>query len=211
MPATPVWLASIEALLNRGMDGSAPAGALAGRLNATALRVEIEGLTTVRASVVAGRLTLIAVSRSTDPAVASRDDAVISGSPFALLNLARGSSNRGPKTGTVQIRGDAEVANGYRQLFALARPDLEEELSRIVGDLPARRLALLAGQTLAWARNARRTAGENVAEYLQEESRDLVNQPELEEFLHGVDALRETADRVEARLARLEQRLKGSA
>lgn len=193
------------------MDGSAPAGALAGRLNATALRVEIEGLTTVRASVVAGRLTLIAVSRSTDPAVASRDDAVISGSPFALLNLARGSSNRGPKTGTVQIRGDAEVANGYRQLFALARPDLEEELSRIVGDLPARRLALLAGQTLAWARNARRTAGENVAEYLQEESRDLVNQPELEEFLHGVDALRETADRVEARLARLEQRLKGSA
>jgi ubiquinone biosynthesis protein UbiJ len=210
MPATPVWLASIEALLNRGIDGSAPAGALAGRLNATALRVEIEGVTAVRASVVAGRLTLIAVSRSTDPAVASRDDAVISGSPFALLNLARGNSNRGPKTGTVQIRGNAEVANGYRQLFALTRPDLEEELSRIVGDLPARRLARLAEQTLAWARNARRTAGENVAEYLQEESRDLVNQPELDEFLHGVDALRETADRVEARLARLEQRLKGS-
>jgi ubiquinone biosynthesis accessory factor UbiJ len=209
MPATPVWLASIEALLNRGIDGSAAAGSLAGRLNATALRIQIDGLGAVRASVVAGRLTLIAVSR-TDPAVPTHDDAVISGSPCALLNLARGSANRGPKTGTVQIRGDAEVANGYRQLFTLARPDVEEELSRIVGDLPARRLARLAGQTLAWARNARRTAGENVAEYLQEESRDLVNRPELEEFLHGVDALRETADRVEARLARLEQRLKGS-
>jgi ubiquinone biosynthesis protein UbiJ len=46
---------------------------------------------------------------------------------------------------------------------------------------------------------------------LQEESRDLVNKPELEEFLHGVDTLRETADRVDARIARLEQRLKGSA
>jgi ubiquinone biosynthesis protein UbiJ len=64
---------------------------------------------------------------------------------------------------------------------------------------------------VAWARKVQRTVGENVAEYLQEESRDLVNKPELEEFLRGVDALRETADRVEARLVRLEQRLKGSA
>ncbi len=57
----------------------------------------------------------------------------------------------------------------------------------------------------------RRSAGENLAEYLQEESRDLVSKPELEEFLLGVDQLRETADRVEARLARLEQRLRGPA
>jgi ubiquinone biosynthesis protein UbiJ len=60
-------------------------------------------------------------------------------------------------------------------------------------------------------RRAPPTAGENIAEYLQEESRDLVNKTELEEFLQGVDMLRETADRVEARIARLEQRLKGSA
>jgi len=38
------------------------------------------------------------------------------------------------------------------------------------------------------------TVGENISEYLQEESRDLVNKPELEEFLHGVDTLRETAE-----------------
>jgi ubiquinone biosynthesis protein UbiJ len=88
---------------------------------------------------------------------------------------------------------------------------MEEELSRLVGDLPARRLSLLAKRVLAWAGNARRTAGENIAEYLQEESRDLVNKTELEEFLQGVDAARETFDRVEARLALIEQRLKGSA
>ena len=51
--------------------------------------------------------------------------------------------------------------------------------------------------------------GENIAEYLQEEGRDLVNRTELEEFLHGVDQLRETGDRVEARLGRLEARLPG--
>jgi hypothetical protein len=44
---------------------------------------------------------------------------------------------------------------------------------------------------------------------LQEESRTLVSRPEVEEFLGQVDVLRETADRVEARIARLERRLDG--
>jgi ubiquinone biosynthesis protein UbiJ len=43
-----------------------------------------------------------------------------------------------------------------------------------------------------------------VAQYLQEESRDLPTRIEVEEFLEAVDRLRESADRFEARLARLE-------
>jgi ubiquinone biosynthesis protein UbiJ len=108
------------------------------------------------------------------------------------------------------VSGDAEIANSYRELLALARPDLEEELSRLVGDVPARGLSQFALKTMEWARKARRAAGENIAEYLQEEGRDLVSNTELDEFLRGVDALRETADRVDARIARFEQRLKGS-
>jgi ubiquinone biosynthesis protein UbiJ len=50
----------------------------------------------------------------------------------------------------------------------------------------------------------------NIAEYLQEEGRDLVNGTELEEFLRGVDELRDAADRIGARLGRLESRLKGA-
>ncbi len=93
----------------------------------------------------------------------------------------------------------------------LARPDPEEELSRFIGDFPARRLWQFAGQVRNFAQRVRRTAGANIAEYLQEESRDLVNRTELDEFLRGVDELRETADRIEARLGRLERRLKGAA
>ena len=111
----------------------------------------------------------------------------------------------------VQIRGDAEIADLYRKLIILARPDPEEELSRWIGDIPARRLSQFAARVLEAARHARRTAGENIAEYLQEEGRDLVNKTELEEFLRGVDELRETADRIEARLGRLERRVKGPA
>ena len=111
---------------------------------------------------------------------------------------------------SVQIRGDAEIANLYRDLFAAARPDLEEELSRWVGDMPARHLSLLAKSVRTWARRARRTAGENIAEYLQEEGRDLVTKTEMEEFLRGVDGVRESIDRIEARLIRLEQRASGA-
>jgi ubiquinone biosynthesis protein UbiJ len=43
-----------------------------------------------------------------------------------------------------------------------------------------------------------------VAEYLQEEGRDVPARIEVEEFLEGVDELRDSTDRFEARLARLE-------
>src|SRR6202790_1228144 len=226
MAATAAWLASAEALLNRCIDSSAQAAAIARRLQGTALQVDIDGFTRIRASAHRGRLALLAGSDSAA-------DAVISGSLPALLQLLKGGANRESGRSAAQIRGDAEIANRYRELFMLARPDPEDELSRWIGDLPPPRVALFARPALAVAhgtggpparpvaspprrpreraRRTRRTAGENIAEYLQEEGRDLVNRTELEEFLRGVDSLRETADRIEARLARLGQHLKGAA
>ena len=204
MAATAAWLASAEALLNRCIDSSAQAAAIARRLQGTSLQVDIDGLTRIRASAHRGRLALLAGSDSAA-------DAVISGSLPALLQLLKGGANRESGRSAAQIRGDAEIANRYRELFMLARPDPEEELSRWIGDFPARRVSLIARRALELARRARRTAGENIAEYLQEEGRDLVNRTELDEFLRGVDELRETVDRIEARLGRLEQRLKGAA
>jgi ubiquinone biosynthesis accessory factor UbiJ len=204
MPATAAWLASAEALLNRCIDSSAQALGLARRLEGTSLQVDIDGLTRIRASAHRGRLALLAGDDS-------GADAVISGSLPALLRLLEGGASREPGQAAAQIRGDAEIANRYRELFKLARPDPEEELSRWIGDLPARGVSRIARRTLEFARRVGRTAGENIAEYLQEEGRDLVNRTELDEFLRGVDELRETADRVEARLGRLEQRVKGAA
>jgi ubiquinone biosynthesis protein UbiJ len=199
MPATAAWLASAEALLNRSIDASAQAGALARRLEGSSLQVDIEGVTRLRASAHQGRLALLAGDDS--PA-----SATVSGSVPALWQLFKGGANRQPGRVAAQIRGDAEIANLYRELFMLARPDPEDELSRWIGDVPARHLSQFAQRVLGLARHARRTAGENIAEYLQEEGRDLVNRTELEEFLRGVDELRETADRIEARLVRLEAR-----
>jgi ubiquinone biosynthesis protein UbiJ len=215
MTATAAWLASIEALFNRGIAASAQASALAQRLNATTIRIEVRGIMTVEAGVIGGRLALLAADvtagASGELPGSNAADATIAGSPLALLHLLRGGSTHRGSAAAARVSGDAEIADAYRRLFALARPDLEEELSRVIGDFPARRLAQLGARGFAWLRQARRTAGENVAEYLQEESRDLVNRAELEEFLRGVDALRDTAERIEARLKRLERRVAGSA
>jgi ubiquinone biosynthesis accessory factor UbiJ len=204
MPATPAWLASAEALLNRCIDSSARAAVLARRLEGTSLQIDVDGIIRIRLSAHRGRLALLTGDDS--PA-----DAVISGSLPALLQLLKPAAPTGLPRPKAQIRGDAEIADRYRELIALARPDPEEELSRWIGDLPARRVSQFASGALEWARRARRTAGMIIAEYLQEEGRDLVNKTELEEFLHGVDELRATADRVGARLGRLEARLKGTA
>jgi len=209
MPATPVWLAALETLLNRSMGQSMQAAAAASRLNGTSLQVDVDGLVRIRAAVSAGKLALTS-GGDLDA------DAIVCGSPLALFNVFAvrvdrvGRANGNPGA-AVRISGDAEIAARYRDLLTLSRPDWEEELSRLVGDLPARRLSLAARGALSWARGVGRTAGENLAEYLQEESRDLVSEPELEEFVAAVDQLRETADRIEARLARVEQRLKGAA
>ena len=209
MPATPAWLASVEALLNRSIAQSMRATAAARRLNNTSMQIEVDGVYAIRAAVSADRLALTAGDES-------EADAVISGSPWSLFELLAGGvkSTGGPTAegrAATRIRGDAEIASRYRELFALARPDFEEELSRLVGDVPARRLSQFAGAAFSWVRKSGRTAGQNLAEYLQEESRDLVNRAELEEFLLGVDQSREMADRIEIRLAHLERRLKGTA
>ena len=203
MPGTPAWLASAEAVLNRNIAASGKAQALVRRLEGTSLQVDVDGITRVRTTCFGGRAALLAGDDS--PA-----DAVISGSVPALLQMLKAGAPTAQTRSSVQIRGDAEIANLYRDLFAAARPDLEEELSRWVGDLPARHLSQLAKSVRTWARRARRTAGENIAEYLQEEGRDLVTRTELEEFLRGVDGVRDSVDRIEARLTRIEQCVKGA-
>jgi ubiquinone biosynthesis accessory factor UbiJ len=221
MPSTPAWLASAEALLNRCIGDSSQAAALARTLEGTSLVVKVTAVTCIRAGVSGGRLHLLtgdapASAGVGDAAAApTAANALISGSVPALLQLFKGAAIRDGKGAApgraAQIRGDAQIADRYRELFMLARPDPEEELSRWIGDFPARRVSQFAARALQTARRVRRTAGENIAEYLQEEGRDLVNKTELEEFLRGVDNLRDTADRIEARLKRLEQRVKGAA
>jgi ubiquinone biosynthesis protein UbiJ len=52
-------------------------------------------------------------------------------------------------------------------------------------------------------RHSARAFARDAAEYVSEESRDIAAKAEVETFLDEVDALRERADRLEARVRRL--------
>lgn len=136
--------------------------------------------------------------------------AEVAGSPINLLALAGPQPERLLKSGAVQVSGEVELLQQYRDLALLLRPDLEEELARLIGDSPAHRLAGLARAALAFGRRSADTAVRNTAEYFAHETGDLVPRAEAEEFLAEVDRLREDADRATARLDALLARLDDS-
>ena len=76
-------------------------------------------------------------SLSVRPAADEPADAVIEGTPLAFLRLATGDAAKSIRAGGMDVKGDAEVAEGFRRLLEAARPDFEEELSRFTGDVAA--------------------------------------------------------------------------
>ncbi|HXW74350.1 MAG TPA: SCP2 sterol-binding domain-containing protein [Steroidobacteraceae bacterium] len=191
--------ATLGNLLNRGLPRSVRARQLVAELAGRSLAIEIRDC--ARLHVASDGLTL-AVSRDRSAAA----DATLSGGPLSLLALGGAAAQAVLQRGDVVITGDTEVAGKFRELLALLRPDPEEELSLVIGDVPAHqlgRLALLAG---GWGRRAARVTLANLADYLGHERRDLVPRNEGEQFLRGVEALREDADRLQARLELLERR-----
>jgi len=103
----------------------------------------------------------------------------------------------------VRIDGDTELARAIDFLFRNLRWDVEEDLSQVVGDVAAHRLAGTARSFAAWQREAAERLGQNVAEYLKEEAGLLVHPHEIERFGREVDALRDAVERLEKRIERL--------
>ncbi len=194
-------LAPFESLLNRNIAASTPARAILKSLASRTFAIEIGtplGGRLLRLHLLAG-VEGLKLTSGDAPA-----DASVGGTPLALASLL-GDRNLGRvRAAGVTIGGDAEVAQAFEKLFSLARPDLEEELARLAGDMPAYYLAGAARAVLGFGRQARDSLFRNVGEYLTEESRDLVPPAEHEVFLSEVDRIREDVDRAESRLKLLE-------
>ena len=190
---------TLERLLNRGLPRSPRARQLCAELGGKSLAIEVRDIARLRVSSHGSGL---AVTQSTASA-----DATLGGGPIGLLGLIASES---PQTllqrGDVSMDGDTELAQKFHELLKLLRPDPEEELSGILGDVPAHQFARLARRGLGFARRAWRTGVLNTAEYLGHERADLVPRAEGEQFLRGVDAVREDVDRLQARLDLLARR-----
>ncbi len=196
---TPELLRPFEQILNRNIAGSSRARALLAELQGRSMELRFAA-TPLRV-----RLAAEADALSVRPAGDEPADAVIEGTPLSFLRLASADAAKTIRAGGMDVKGDAEVAEGFRRLLEAARPDLEEELSRLTGDAPAHYAARFAREALDFGRRASDILARNVAEYLTEESRDLPVRLEAEEFIVGVDRLRESVDRLEVRIAAAER------
>jgi ubiquinone biosynthesis protein UbiJ len=138
-----------------------------------------------------------------EPAGDAEPDVTIRGAPgvFARLILGEGAPRA---TGELAIRGDIELGNRFRAVFERLDIDWEEHASRFVGDIAAHELGRAVRALGAWGRGAARTLAADAGEFLQEESRLLPRRERLEEFLTGVDRLRDDAERLAKRLERIE-------
>ncbi|HXQ32047.1 MAG TPA: SCP2 sterol-binding domain-containing protein [Steroidobacteraceae bacterium] len=196
-------LAPFESLVNRTIAASTPAREILKTLAGKAFAIEFAtplGGPMFRLRLVALESSL-AVGSGGEPA-----DATVSGTPLALAALLAGGPQGRASVPGITIAGEAEVAQAFEELFRHARPDLEEELARLVGDAPAHYAGRAVRAALSWAGRARDSLARSVGEYLTEESRDLVARAELDVLLGGIDRIREDLDRAEARLGLLERR-----
>jgi ubiquinone biosynthesis protein UbiJ len=191
---------AIENLLNRNLPRSPRARELCEALAGKRVRIEARGLGWV----------LVAESMNTSIRLTKEDsglappDADISGSLMNLAALAGSHPEEVIQRGDVTIRGDAEVAQKFRELAMLLKPDVEEELSRLIGDTPAHQALRFVKLATGFGRRTAQTSVRNVAEYLAHERGDLVPRAEAEDFYRGVELLREDLDRLEARARQIE-------
>jgi ubiquinone biosynthesis protein UbiJ len=192
---------AIENLLNRNLPRSPRAGELCTALAGKRVRIEARALGWV---LIAEALNT-SIRLTKDDAGGQPPDAEISGSLLNLAALAGSHPEEVIQRGDVTIRGDAEVAQKFRELAMLLRPDVEEELSRLIGDTPAHQALRLVRMATGFGRRAAKTGVRNVAEYLAHETGDLVPRAEAEDFYRGVERLREDLDRLEARARLIEQ------
>ena len=197
--------ATLENVLNRGLPRSPRAqqlcAELAGRkvllvVAATGARILIEST--------GASLKLSAVTLET--LASSAPDATITAGPFGLLALSGTAPEAVLQRGDVRIEGDTELAQKFRELALLLRPDLEEELSLVLGDVPAHQIGRIMRGLAGWTHKAATTTVRNLAEYLGHERRDGVSRNEAEPFLRSVDSLREDVDRLAARIDLLNRR-----
>jgi ubiquinone biosynthesis protein UbiJ len=102
------------------------------------------------------------------------------------------------------IRGESAFADELRYLARHLRPDVEEELSRLIGDVAAHRIGLGLRALLNWQRDAARRLTEAAADYAVDERRAVVRRGELEQLAAEIARLAQVLDALEQRIACLD-------
>lgn len=196
MTAPPLLCAGLEIALNRYLALEPEVLAECGRLEGRVIALHATGL---------GWDFFLCPHRAgvqVLDAVAKDPDVRITAQPVALMQRLLGSEGGSG----VAVSGDAELLARFSRLLAKVGFDPEEWLGRAVGGGAAHRVSEGLRGLAGWGRKAAATLALDTAEYLREETRDLVHRADVERWCDDVDQLRDRAASLASRLERLERR-----
>lgn len=198
MNALESLLRPVAAMINRQIAGTTPARELCDELDGRTLAVRVRDTALAVYLLVRDGQLILSPNHVEDP------DVAISGSLFALARLAGPAGENLVREGVVDIVGNVMTAQQFQKLLRYGRPDIEEEMSAVIGDVAAHGLAEAVRGVGRWGQQAGDIMQQNVAEYLQEESRILPGRCEVDSFRERVERLRDDTDRLAARVTKLE-------
>ena len=127
----------------------------------------------------------------------------------ALSGLLASSGNlRDQAFKAVKISGDADLAQLIGRLVSQVRWEYEEDLANWVGDAPANFAVRQAKTMVKAGQAATKDFLQNVVEYVSEERKILLNKRDFMIRKNELNELRDSVDRIEKRIALLEQKTK---
>jgi len=132
-------------------------------------------------------------------------DVHITAPPFSLLRLLSEQDMILANVPEVQVDGDASVAQRLANIFKGLEVDWEEQVAKLIGDIPAHQLGFWARSARDYKQDRFAVFNQNLSEYLQEELRHLPSPAETEHFLNDVDEVRDDMERLEMRVRKLLQ------
>ena len=108
-----------------------------------------------------------------------------------------------PPIGKVRVSGDAELARRLQTLASRFDPDWQKPFVAVFGEVIGVQIANAFAAALRQAQDLGRSVAGSAAEYITEESRDVVPRAELDAFHDDVDTLHDAVERLSVRVARL--------
>jgi ubiquinone biosynthesis accessory factor UbiJ len=107
----------------------------------------------------------------------------------------------------IESSGDTELRAILVSVFAGLRWDMEEDLSTVVGDIPAHYFVTAARKLIDSSRQSALTLGRTLSEYWVEEHPLLVKTSQLMQFTAAVEALAQATKHIEQRIERAVNRI----
>lgn len=194
-------LAAAEQIINKALDYDPATQDAIDRLDGKVVRIESILPAFDLFVVHAGRQILLHSHWENAP------DTTLSGTLPALIRMAAegGGDRLSLANSGVHTRGDEDVLRQLSSLLKHLDIDWEGLLANVVGDIPAH----TAGETLraafAWASDSRRRLRHRARLAMTEELRLVPARAEMEQWGREVTLLRQDAERLAARVARLQQ------